>query len=90
MRKYEWCGYTKLSANDTTLNIDRGDGILYSKFVNKNWTFDANVTGGITHNNNYKSHNVETFRDISVGDRHFDAITRTSQSGVNSLQQSNS
>lgn len=90
MRKYEWGGYTKLSANGTTLNIDRGDGILYSKFVNTNWTFDANVTGGITHNNNYKSHNIEAFRDISVGDRHFDAITRTSQSGVNYLQQSNS
>lgn len=90
MRKYEWGGYTKLTAKGTTLNIDRGDGILYSKFVNKNWTFDANVTGGITHNNKYKSHNVETFRDISVGDRHFDAITRTSQSGVNYLQQSNS
>lgn len=90
MRKYEWGGYTKLTAKGTTLNINRGDGILYSKFVNKNWTFDANATGSITHNDNYNSYNVETFRDISVGDRHFDAITRTSQSGANYLQQSNS
>lgn len=90
MRKYEWGGYTKLTAKGTTLNIDRGDGILYSKFVNKNWTFDAIGTGSITHNDNYNSYNVETFRDISVGNHHFDAITRTSQSGANYLQQSNS
>lgn len=90
MRKYEWGGYTKLTARGTTLNIDSGEGILYSKFVNKNWTFDANVTGSITHNNNYNSYNVETFRDISVGDRHFDAVSRTSQSGADYLKQSNS
>lgn len=90
MRKYEWGGYTKLTVKGTTLNIDRGEGILYSKFVNKKWTFDANATGSITHNDNYNSYNVETFRDISVSDRHFDVITRTSQSGANYLQQSNS
>lgn len=55
MRKYEWGGYTKLTAKGTTLNIDRGDGILYSKFVNKNWTFDAIGTGSITNNDNYNS-----------------------------------
>lgn len=58
MRKYEWGGYTKLTAKGTTLNIDRGDGILYSKFVNKNWTFDANATGSLSHNNNYNSISV--------------------------------
>lgn len=89
MRKYEWGGYTKLTAKGTTLNIDRGDGILYSKFVYKNWTFDANAAGSISHNDNYKGHKVETFRDIFVGNRHFDAITRTTQSGENYLQQSN-
>lgn len=90
MRKYEWGGYTKLTAEGITLNIDCGEGILYSKFVNKNWTFDANATGSITHNNNYNSYNVKTFRDISVGGRHFDAVTRTSQSGANYFRQSNS
>ena len=90
MRKYEWGGYTKLTVKGTTLNIDRGDGILYSKFVNKKWTFDANATGSIAHNDNYNSYNVETFRDITIGDLHLDAVTRTSQSGANYLQQSNS
>ena len=90
MRKYKWGGYTKLTAKGTTLNIDCGEGILYSKFVNKSWTFDANATGSINHNNYYNSYNVETFRDISVGDRYFDAVTRTSQSGTNYLKKSNS
>ena len=90
MRKYEWGGYTKFTASGQTLNADRGNGLLYSKFVNKNWTFDANVSGSLSYNDKYKSYNAETFRDISVGDRHFDAVTRTSQSGANYLKQNNS
>lgn len=90
MRKYEWGGYTKLTTTGQTVNTDRGNGILYSKFVNKNWTFDANVSGSLSHNDKYKSYNVETFRDIYVGDRHFDVITRTSRSGGNYLKQTNS
>lgn len=90
MRKYDWGGYTKLTATGNTLNIDRGDGILYSKFVKNNWTFDANVTGSITHNNNYCGYNVETFRDIFIGNQHFDEISRTSQSGSQYLKQNNS
>lgn len=79
MRKYEWGGYTKLTATGNTLNIDRGEGILYSKFVKNNWTFDANATGSITHNNNFRGYNVETFRNINIGNQHYDEITRTSQ-----------
>lgn len=90
MRKYEWGGYTKLTANGKTLNSDRGNGILYSKFVKKNWTFDANASGSITHNNKYCRYNTETFRDIFIGEQHFDEITRTIQSGSNYLRQSNS
>lgn len=90
MRKYEWGGYTKLTAAGNTLNIDRGEGILYSKFVNKDWTFDANATGTITHNNRYSDCYTETFRDIYIGDKHFDEITRTTRSGDGYLRQSNS
>lgn len=89
MRKYEWGGYTKLTAVGNTLNIDRGEGRLYSKFVNKDWTFDANVTGTITHNNKYCGYNVETFRDIYIGDQYFDEISRTVQSGDSYLRKSN-
>ena len=90
MRKYEWGGYTKLTTAGTTLNIDHGGGMLYSKLVNKNWTFDANASGNITHSNINDSYKVETFHDITIGDRHFDEITRTSQSGSDYISKSNS
>lgn len=89
MRKYEWGGYTKLTAIGNNLDIDRGEGILYSKFVKNNWTFDANATGSITHNINFCDYNIETFRNINIGNQHFDEITRTSQSGSDYLRQSN-
>lgn len=89
MRKYEWGGYTKLTTIGNTLSIDRGEGILYSKFVKGNWTLDANATGTITHNDKFREYNVETFRDINIGNRHYDEIIRTTQSGENYLQQSN-
>ncbi|MDE5886164.1 MAG: outer membrane beta-barrel family protein [Muribaculaceae bacterium] len=90
MRKYEWGGYTKLTATGNTLNIDRGRGVLYSKFTKRNWTFDANVTGSISHNDNFQENNVESFRNINVGGQHYDEIIRSSQSGGNYLQQTNS
>ena len=89
MRKYEWGGYTKLTLKGTTLECDRGNGILYSKFTRKRWTFDASVSGGLSHNNNADSYNVETFRDVYVGDRHYDAITRTSWSDKHNLTLNN-
>lgn len=89
MRKYEWGGYTKLTAIGNTLNIDRGEGILYSKFVKGNWTLDANATGSITHNVNFRGYDVESFRDIRIGNNHYDEVVRTTQSGDNYLRQSN-
>lgn len=89
MRKYEWGGYTKLTTIGNTLSINRGEGILYSKFVKGNWTLDANATGTITHNDKFREYNVETFHDINIGNRHYDEIIRTTQSGENYLQQSN-
>ena len=89
MRKYEWGGYTKLTAIGNTLNIDRGEGILYSKFVKGNWTLDANATGSITHNDNFRGYDVETFRDIRIGNIQYDEVIRTTQSGDTYLRQSN-
>ncbi|MDE7135077.1 MAG: outer membrane beta-barrel family protein, partial [Muribaculaceae bacterium] len=90
MRKYEWGGYTKLTATGNTLNIDQGKGILYSKFVKGNWTLDANATGSITHSDNFRGYDVEKFRDISIGNSHYDEVIRTTRSGDNYLRQSNS
>ena len=90
MRKYDWGGYTKLTADGNTLNYDKGDGILYTKYVKGKWTLDANATGSITHNDKFHGRYTETFRDISVGDRRFDEISRTTESGINYLKQNNS
>lgn len=90
MRRYEWGGYTKLTTSGTAFSMDIGSGMLYSKFVNKRWTFDASASGSLIHNDNSDSYNVETFKDIYVGDRHYDAINRISQSGDGYLQQANS
>lgn len=90
MRKYEWGGYTKLTAIGNTLNIDKGEGILYSKFVKNNWTFDANATGIIMRNNNFRSYDVESFHNVNVGNQHYDEIIRTTRSGDDYLQQNNS
>lgn len=89
MRKYDWGGYTKLTATGNTLNFEHGEAMLYSKFVKKNWTFDANATGTLSLNKKYHSYSEETFRDINIGNRHFDEITRTTKSGDNYLRQGN-
>lgn len=90
MRKYDWGGYTKLTATGSTLGVDRADGLLYSKFVRNKWTFDAGVAGSISYNDKFRGHEIETFRDISVGDKHYDEISRTTRNGSNYLSQNNS
>lgn len=90
MRKYDWGGYTKLTLTGNTLNRDRGNGLLYSKFVKGLWTFDANANGTIVHNDKDFTYERETFRDITAGGRHFDEVTRTSSTGDGYLRKSNS
>lgn len=91
MRKYQWGGYTKMEANVTTLNLDRADGLLYSKFVKGKWIIDANASGMISHDgHNYDGLQVETFRDLSINDTHIGQITRSTQSGIDNLRQRNS
>lgn len=90
MHKYDWGGYTKLTATGNTLGVDRADGLLYSKFVKNKWTFDAGVTGSIAYNDKLRGHEVETFRDISVDNRHYDEISRTTRYGKGYLNQNNS
>ncbi len=90
MRHYEWGGYTKLTASGATLAADKLDGNVYSKFAYRKWTFDANASGRISHNDKYRSFSEETFRDITVGDRHIDELKRTSTIGDDYLQKNNS
>lgn len=90
MYKYEWGGYTKMSMTGTTLSINRGNGGIYSKFVNNNWTFDASMSGDISHNDKNQSYDVETFHDIYIGNQYYSKIIRTTLSDGNNLKQNNS
>lgn len=90
MRHYQWGGYTKLTATGETLGTDCVDGDVYSKFVYKKWTFDANASGSMSHNDKYRSFVEETYRDFYIGDRHIDELTRTATSGSDYLKKGNS
>ncbi len=78
MRKYEWGGYTKLTAKGTTLGVDMADGLLYSKFAYKNWMFDANVTASMIHNTEMSdTKTTETYRDIFFNGKPVESLTST-------------
>lgn len=80
MQKYEWGGYTKLTASGGLLNNDYASGSLYSKFsYKKNWTFDVNANGAGRWSNHGQQDNQITFRDFNYGTQHYDAITKTSK-----------
>lgn len=91
MRTYQWGGYTKIEAKGTTLNLDRADGLVYSKFVTGKWTIDANASGMISYDgHNYDGVNTETFRDFTFNGSHINQMTRTTLSGIDNLRQRNS
>ncbi|MCM1005219.1 MAG: outer membrane beta-barrel family protein [Prevotella sp.] len=79
MHKYEWGGYTKLRGYTSVGDFDGFNGLLYSKFAYKKWTFDAAGGGEYYHNNKVKSYSRNTFRDFYMGDTHIDELTRISK-----------
>lgn len=78
MQKYEWGGYTKASGSITPLSRLDGYGSLYSKFIYKNMTFDANAGGAASRDTKQKSQVKETFRDFNYDGLHIDLLDRTS------------
>lgn len=77
MHKYEWGGYTKLNGRGWFLNpTAAGAADVYSKFVRKRWTFDANAGGYISYSNQQRGHNEEIYRDISFRGNHYDELRR--------------
>lgn len=90
MRKYEWGGYTKITANGAVISKDEVSGLLYSVLSMKNWRLDANVSGAMTHEDNGAVYEKSTFRDIFIGNEHYDEISRTERSGEDFLKQTNS
>lgn len=77
MKVYEWGGYTKLTATGNTFNYERGNGVIYSKFSYKGWTFDANAAGTYTYSDKDCSYNTQTFRDFFYDGNHVDELIRT-------------
>lgn len=80
MQKYEWGGYTKLTADVSAINVINGWGSVYSKYVKDKWTIDANVGASGGRIDRVEEDVTETFRNISVGTRAFDAVERHSYS----------
>ena len=78
MQKYEWGGYTKLTAAGRTLNNDLAEGRAYQKFVHKKWTFDASASANGTWENKNSDYSKETYRDFSFDGRHYDSVVRES------------
>lgn len=90
MVHYEWGGYTKMSAWGRTLADNKINGDVYSKFVYKRWTFDANASARWGHRDRYSATQQQTFRNIEYGGTPVDEVTRTSSAGPDCLQRSNS
>ena len=77
MVKYEWGGYTKAMLSSHFLSDDFVGGGLFSRFVYKNWQFDATASGGGFFFNRKPESTSETFRDVDFLGRHYDEVTRT-------------
>lgn len=91
MQKYEWGGYTKISANGSAVAGESWGGDVYSKFTQKKWVFDANVrTKGSHAKNTQHSDKVESYRDINFQGNHYNLLERTLHSGKNYLNKGNS
>lgn len=90
MRKYEWGGYTKVSAEGKAIDINRLDGQVYSKFVYKNTVFDANIGGMISYNgHDYPTLSQEIFHDFDYDGQHFGQMIRTSTGGNDQVMKRN-
>lgn len=89
MVHYEWGGYTKMSFFGKTLSENMINGDLYSKFVYKKWTIDANASASWTHLDRFSSTQEQTFRDVSYDGVHYDELVRRSVNGMDYLNRAN-
>lgn len=90
MVHYEWGGYTKATLFGRTLADDKISGDLYSKFVYKKWTIDANASAAWGHSGRYDATTDQTFRDIVYDGNHYDEVVRNSIAGKDYLTRTNS
>ena len=64
MLHYEWGGYTKLSAEGRTLDGDKIEGNVFSRFVYKKWTFDDYADSEWIHESRNQTDQTATYRDV--------------------------
>jgi hypothetical protein len=78
MRKYEWGGYTKLTASGSVLNTESVSGAVYEKFNYKQWTFDASASASGGWDKKYSNNICEVYRDFLYNGTRYDEVNRTS------------
>ncbi|MDE5957390.1 MAG: hypothetical protein K2G78_03675 [Muribaculaceae bacterium] len=86
--KYDWGGYTKLTANGETLARDAASGTIYSKFVYKNWLFDVVGKASIS-KEDVESYSRETFKDIFFDNNHINEVERISSTPTPNCKKNN-
>lgn len=74
MHRYEWGGYTKLSAYGSALDTDIAKGTLFSRFAWRKWTFDAFASGSWHHNDRVHNSSDVEYSDVEFDGTHYDRI----------------
>lgn len=81
MQKYEWGGYTKLTA-DKWLGVNRTEGDLYSKMAYKSMVFDVFADEIYLTDRHGGSKSAETFRFTDLYGKGQQTIERLSETGA--------
>lgn len=84
MKEYTYGGVTKVNGRQTIPN--RGKYSLASKFVYKDMTYTANVSGGYDRDHRSSTSNTKTYRDIYYGGTRYDEISRNELSGASATR----
>lgn len=80
MKRYEWGGYTKLTAHGKALSENGVNGSAYSKFAYKRMVFDMNLDGaGYWKDNKNLETGREIYKDFDLEGIHYNEVTRKSE-----------
>lgn len=77
MVKYEYGGYTTLSAQGRLICDRNVFGGVYDKFIYRDWSFTAVATGQGIWSDRSRGDETETFRDFTYGGSHIGELERT-------------
>jgi len=79
MKRREWGGYTKLTAQGKAFVDQMVGGMLYNKFNVRNLTVDLYASADGRWQTHPASYSHEIFRDIRLDNRYYQELTRESQ-----------